>query len=284
MVELVAEIGLNYAYGSDRGMFINNVFELIDLARIAGFNYVKLQKRSPKLCVPESMWNERKMVPWRECETTYIQYKEDVELTENEYESIMDKCNSVGIGVFVSAWDKESVDFWSNKCSSHAIDRIIKIPSAKITDIDLCRYARKKSNMLLVSTGMSTETEIERCVHSCEPDVIFHTNSSYPSPINELNLNYITHLKKCYPEKSIGYSGHEYGLDTTIASVALGATWIERHITMSHDLWGSDQKASIEPVGMFKLVKGVRELELALGNGGYRIVTESEIEKKKSLR
>lgn len=283
MVRLVAEIGLNYAYGDSVYDFVVNAKKLIDCACVAGFDYVKFQKREPEKCVPKSQWKSVKEVPWRESPTTYLQYKKDIEFNE-EYHEVVQYCKSKGIGVFVSVWDCGSVDFWDSLCQDEDISTIMKIPSAKITDLELCRYARGKCQLLQVSTGMSTETEIQRCVRSCDPDVIYHTNSSYPTPVGELNLGYIKHLHRCYPDKAIGYSGHEFGLDTTIATVMYGVKWIERHITLSHDLWGSDQKASIEPVGMFKLVKGVRELESAIGGDCFREVYDSEVAKKKILR
>lgn len=286
MVKLIAEIGLNYAYGDDSSEFLSNAKKLIDLSALAGFDYVKFQKRTPELCVPEQQKDAEKVVPWRDKPTTYLQYKKDIEFSFDEYRLLVDFCRQKNIGVFVSVWDKESVDFWSDICTSYYdhMECIMKIPSAMVTNIDLCRYARERCEKLMVSTGMSTEFEVTSCIHTCNPDVIFHTNSAYPTPVSDLNLGYINHLHRCYPDKEIGYSGHEFGLDTTISTVALGVEWIERHVTLCHDLWGSDQKASIEPVGMFKLVKGVRELESAMSGDSFRVVYESEIEKKKSLR
>ena len=120
---------------------------------------------------------------------------------------------------------------------------------------------------LIISTGMSTEEEIEECVNACNPDVIMHTNSTYPCPVNEINLNYINWLKDKW-DAEIGYSGHEFGLVTTFASVAMGCTWVERHVTLDRTMWGSDQVASVEPQGLIKLVKGIRDVENALGVSG----------------
>jgi N-acetylneuraminate synthase len=137
-----------------------------------------------------------------------------------------------------------------------------------------------------MSTGMSTEEEIEAAIRAGNPDVIFHTNSTYPSPVSELNLNYIKWLSKKYPNIQVGYSGHEFGLVATFAAVALGAVWIERHVTLNREMWGSDQKSSVEPVGMIKLVKGIRDIEKSLGPSelGPRVLYESELSKKMSLR
>ena len=136
----------------------------------------------------------------------------------------------------------------------------------------------------MISTGMSTEEEIKRAVSLGNPDLIFHTNSTYPSPTEELNLEYINWLKTHYPDRSIGYSGHEYGLVTTFASVAMGADWVERHITLDRTMWGSDQMASVEPIGLMKLVNGIRNIDKALGKYGPREVLNSELEKRQSLR
>ena len=126
----------------------------------------------------------------------------------------------------------------------------------------------------------------------CEPDVIMHTNSTYPAPSDELNLNYITWLKEKYPSSDIGYSGHEFGLVTTFATVALGVSWIERHITLDRSMWGSDHVASVEPIGVWKLVKGIRDVEKSLGEessfyagiGDGRKLLSGEKSKRKSLR
>ena len=159
-----------------------------------------------------------------------------------------------------------------------------KIPSALINDNKLLSYAREKFKTLLISTGMSTEEEVVEAVHNGNPDVIFHTNSSYPSNIEELNLNYISHLKELYPNKQIGYSGHEFGLITTFATIPMGAEWIERHITLDRTMWGSDQMASVEPHGLIKLVKGIRDIEKSLGSKGPRRLLNSELKKRDSLR
>ena len=160
----------------------------------------------------------------------------------------------------------------------------MKVPSALITNKDLLFYTRDNSDYLMISTGMSKELEIENAIKVGNPDLIFHTNSSYPSPIRELNLNYINWLKEKYPSKEIGYSGHEYGLVTTFAAVAMGASWVERHITLDRTMWGSDHLSSVEPMGLMKLVKGIRDIEKSLGGGGPRELFDSEMKKRKALR
>ena len=270
MTKIIAEIGINHN-GS-----INIAKDLIDLSKVAGCDYVKFQKRTPDICVPEEQKSKMRVTPWGEM--AYIDYKKRIEFEEEQYDHLFAYCKKIGIGCFASVWDNPSVDFMTKYTD------ITKIPSALITNHKLCSYARKKNDFLIVSTGMSTEEEVEKNVDICSPDVIMHTNSSYPSKVEELNLNYIKWLAEKYPDAAIGYSGHEYGLVTTFAAVALGATWVERHITLDRGMWGSDHKSSIEPSGLIKLVKGIRDIEKSLGSGGPRQVLGSELEKRKSLR
>jgi len=283
--KIIAEIGINYAFGEDRTKFLENALKLIDVACIAGCNWVKFQKRNPDVCVPEEQKLKAKRVPWREEETTYLQYKHDIEFGKEEFDVIDEYCRKKGIGWFVSVWDKSSVDFVVDNEYSNYGSYIMKIPSALITDLDLCSYAREKSDLLIISTGMSNQEEIDECVEACDPDVIMHTNSTYPSKVDELNLEYIKWLAdNSHEHVDVGYSGHEFGLTTTMAAVCLGATWVERHITLDRALWGSDQMASVEPSGLIKLVKGIRDIEKAMGGYGPREVIGSELEKRKSLR
>jgi N-acetylneuraminate synthase len=282
--KIIAEIGINFAYGTNRNQFLTNVCDLIDAAKVAGCDYVKFQKRTPEICVPYAEKMKPKRVPWREEETTYIQYKEDIELSHQDYHIIDRHCQSRGIKWFASVWDTESVDFmkeWKEEGLAYA--DIMKIPSALITDVDLCSYARDNSSLLIISTGMSTEEEIMRCVKYCQPDVIMHTNSTYPSKVEDLKLEYIKWIKEKYSAE-VGYSGHEFGLITTMAAVCIGATWVERHVTLDRTLWGSDQMASVEPQGLMKLVKGIRDIEKSMGGYEPRQVMGSELEKRKSLR
>lgn len=267
-VKIIGEIGINH--NGD----LELCKKLIDSAVLAGCDYVKFQKRNPDVCVPEEQKSKPKSTPWGDM--TYLEYKYKVEFGKEEYDEIDRYCKEKGIGWFASVWDTDSVDFMANYGS------ITKIPSALITNKELVKYAREKFDYLIISTGMSTEDEVEEAVMISNPDVIMHTNSTYPSPIEELNLEYIHWLKKYGVE--VGYSGHEYGLVTTFATIPMGVTWIERHITLDRTLWGSDQVASVEPAGLMKLVKGVRDIEKSLGGYGPRVLLNSELSKRESLR
>ena len=268
--KVIAEIGINH------NGCVETAKKLIDVAAIAGCHYVKFQKRNPDLCVPENQKNKPKSTPWGEM--TYLEYKHKTEFDYDQYNEIFDYCNDKKIHCFASVWDTDSVDFM------YKFTDVAKIPSALITDLDLCKYAREKNAKLMVSTGMSTENEVKACVEACSPDVIFHTNSTYPSPVSELNLSYLYWLQGKYRNAKIGYSGHEYGLVPTFAAVVMGAKYVERHITLDRTMWGSDQMASVEPAGLIKMVKGIKDVESSIGVGGPRQLLESEKAKRESLR
>lgn len=270
MINLIAEIGINHNGSLDIAK------QLIDCAVVAGFDYVKFQKRTPELCVPVNQRYKIKNTPWGAI--PYIDYKKKIEFEFDEYSEIAKYCQDRSIEWFASVWDLESAKFMCN------FSEIVKIPSALITNYDLLALCRELFETVIISTGMSTEEEIEKAVEIGLPDVIMHTNSSYPTKIEELNLGYIEWLIYKYEDRQIGYSGHEFGLATTFATVTMGIEWIERHITLDHDMWGSDQKASVDPVGMMKLVRGVRDIEKALDGYCEREVSKSEFEKRKTLR
>jgi N-acetylneuraminate synthase len=272
MVKIIAEIGINHN-GS-----VEICKKMMLLAKYAGVDYIKIQKRTPELCVPEDQKNKEKDTPWGKM--TYLEYKKHIEFNEDQIKELFDYSHEIGAEFFASVWDIPSVDLMCK------YTKIGKIPSALITDLELCTYARSKFDLFMISTGMSSEEEIETCVEACNPDIIMHTNSCYPAPYEELNLKYILWLKKKYPTKKIYWSGHEYGLTTTFAAVGMGVDGFERHICLSHSDWGSDQSSSVEIIpGLFKLVKGVRDIEKAMVyDEGPRILFDNELKKKTTLR
>ncbi len=270
-VKIIAEIGINH--NGD----IDLCKQLMLLAKESGCDYAKIQKRNPDVCVPEDQKLKMRETPWGKM--TYLEYKKKIEFSEEQIIELCEYANNIGIEFFASVWDKDSVDVMSK------YTKIGKIGSASITDLELCSYARQKFPYLIISTGMSTENEIDECVNVCNPDVIMHTNSTYPCPVDQLNLNYIHHLKNKWSDKEIGYSGHEFGLVTTFATIPMGVTWIERHITMDRNSWGSDHSSSVEPKGLYKLVKGIRDIESALGPmTNERLLLDGEKSKRESLR
>ncbi len=257
---IIAEIGINHN-GS-----IEITKKLIDEAVKAGCDAVKFQKRTPEICVPEDQKYKMRATPWGTI--TYIDYKKKIEFQEEEFRIIDEYCKKKGIIWFASCWDIPSVDFIEQFDVA-----AYKAASASLTDIELLKKMKSTGKPLMISTGMSTMEEIEMAVNELGHDnlLIAHSTSAYPCPVNELNLNMIVTLQNKYPNIPIGYSGHETGLTTTVAAVTLGATFIERHFTLDRAMWGTDHPASMEPVGMQRLVRDIRDVELALGDGVKKI-------------
>jgi len=272
-IQIIAEAGINH--NGD----INIAKKLIDIASVAGCDYVKFQKRTPDLCVPECQKNKEKIVPWHNKPITYLQYKKDIEFGKKEYQELILYSKQKSIKLFTSVWDIPSANFMKEFNTD-----LIKIPSACLTSWKLLEYIRQNFNKVILSTGMSTEQEIKEAVKIGNPDIIFHTNSVYPTPIDDLNMGYIKWLQNLYPNKEIGFSSHYYGIVPAIASVYLEVKWIEIHITLDHAMWGSDQLSSVEPSGLFKLVKGIRDLEKTLKGNKPRKLFFGEEKKRKSLR
>lgn len=273
--KVIAEIGINHNGDLDVAK------KLIDLAYVAGCDSVKFQKRNPDVCVPEEQKSKMRETPWGTM--TYLDYKYRMEFGKEEYDEINDYCKGK-IGWTVSVWDKDSVDFMEQYLDSESLASYIKIPSALITDLELLEYTKKLGLKIIISTGMSTLEEVDMAYDVLKDTdlAILHCNSSYPASVEDLNLQCIQTLKDRYGCE-VGYSGHEFRLGTTVASIYLGASIIERHITLDRTEWGSDHMASVEPQGLIKLVSGIRELEKALGDGVKR-VTEAEIPIRKKLR
>jgi N-acetylneuraminate synthase len=271
MTYIISEIGINH------NGCLDTAKKLIDVAAVAGCNAVKFQKRNPDVCVPEHQKGVMRKTPWGQM--TYLDYKKKIEFEKEEYDIIDEYCKNKGIAWSASPWDLDSLDF----ILSYDVP-FIKLPSAMLTNDDLLKACTNKNKWVIVSIGMSTEEEIDHAVSLLKGErlTILHCNSSYPAPNKELNLNCIKTLKQKYGTQ-VGYSGHEFGLTTTMASVYLGAEVLERHITLDRTMWGTDQMCSVEPQGLIKLVRGVRELEEALGDGKIE-VTETEKEVRKKLR
>lgn len=276
---IIAEIGINHN-GS-----LEIAKQLIDVAKAAGCNAVKFQKRNPDISVPELQKSVLKDTPWGKM--TYLEYKHKMEFGEEEYDEIDRYCKEREIDWSASVWDLDSVEF----IKKYDVP-FIKIPSAKLTDDNLIKACVDNFSRIIMSTGMSTSKEINHAANRArmakgdkgtQSLALLHCNSSYPAPLNELNLASIQELKLMFSDFEIGYSGHEFRLGTTVATVYLGATIIERHITLDRTMWGTDQLSSVEPQGLIKLVKGIRELEESYGEKDLG-VTPSEVPFKEKLR
>ncbi len=268
---IVAEIGINH--NGD----LETARRLIDAAVHAGVDAVKLQKRTPELCVPPEQQSQMRQTPWGYI--TYLEYRQRVEFGQEAYTAIDIHCREKEVDWFVSVWDEPSVDFmeaFEPPC--------YKIPSAALTDEALLRRLRKTGRPLILSTGMSTMEQIERAVAVLDRErlILMHATSSYPCEPEELNLRAIESLRRKF-DVPVGYSGHEVGLVPSAVAVALGACLVERHITLDRALWGSDQAASVEPGGFERLVKYIRVTEMALGDGVKRVY-DSEVASLRKLR
>jgi N-acetylneuraminate synthase len=271
-VYIIAEIGLNHN-GS-----LEIAKKLIDGAVFSGCDAVKFQKRTPELCVPQDQWNIERDTPWGRMD--YIDYRHKVEFGLAEFDEIDRYCKMKGIHWFASCWDEEAVDFIEQ------FDPVIyKIASASLTDHELILKTKRTGKPIIISTGMSTLEQIEETVNLLDRSklMIAQSTSSYPCKLEELNINVINSFRELFPNIPIGYSGHETGLAPTYAAVENGAVFVERHITLDRAMWGSDQAASVEINGMFRLVKDIRDIEIAMGDGIKRVY-ESEIKSIKKLR
>lgn len=270
-VYVIAEIGINHNGEIDFAK------KLIDIAVSAGCDAVKFQKRTPEECVPRDQWAIERDTPWGRM--TYIDYRHRMEFSRDEYAEIDQYCVASGIDWFASCWDESSVDFIADFDVP-----AFKVASASLTDDDLLRYTCKVGTPVILSSGMSTQAQIDHAMSIVPRELclLAHSTSTYPCPVEELNLAMIRTLKDRF-DVPIGYSGHETGLAPTLVAVALGATFVERHITLDRAMWGSDQAASIEPGGFVKLVDDIRKVEAALGDG-VKKVYESELGAMAKLR
>jgi sialic acid synthase SpsE len=270
-VFVIAEIGINH--NGD----VETAKKLIDVAVEAGCDAVKFQKRTPAICVPPEQAGVLRETPWGTM--TYLEYKERIEFGHDEYAAIDKHCQLKNILWFASPWDIPSLTFLEEfNVPLH------KVASACLTDDDLLLALRATNKPVIMSTGMSTLSEIDHAVSLLDRSrlILGQATSTYPCKPEELNLRAIESLRERY-RVPVGYSGHETGLQTTVASVALGAVFIERHITLDRAMWGTDHAASVEPQGLERLVRDIRNVESALGDG-EKVVYDSEVQVRKKLR
>lgn len=267
----VAEIGINH--NGD----IDTAKRLISVAVAAGCNAVKFQKRTVEVVYPPEELARPRESPFG---TTNGELKYGLEFGQEEYQEIDHYCREVGMPWFASCWDEASVDFieqFNPPC--------YKIASASLTDDDLLRHTRAKGRPIILSTGMSTVEQIDRAVEVLGKRdlILLHACSTYPAYYQELNLRAILTLRQRYGVP-VGYSGHETGLPSSVAAVALGMCLIERHITLDRSMWGSDQAASLEPNGITRLIRDIRLVEVALGDGVKRVIEREQPVIKKLRR
>ena len=267
---IVAEIGINHNGSLDLAK------KLIDVAIESGCDAVKFQKRTV-----EVVYSTEELALLRESPfgSTNGDLKRALEFGEKEYTEIDRYCRKLGIDWMASCWDENSVDFmeqFNPPC--------YKIASASLIDDQLLQHHRNYERPIILSTGMSTEEQIQHAVGVLGSDqlILLHCTSTYPAAAEELNLRVIETLKRTFPVP-VGYSGHESSFLPTFAAVMVGANVIERHITLDRAMWGSDQAASLEPAAFERLIKYVRELDVILGDG-IKKVYDSELPIIKRLR
>ena len=257
---VIAEIGLNHNGDVDIAK------RLIDVAARAGADAVKFQKRTPEISTPEHMRDVPRETPWGVM--SYLDYRRRVEFGRDEYIEIGDHATMLGLDWFASPWDVPSVEFLEDlNVVAH------KVASASLTDTELLLALRDTGKPVILSTGMSTIAQIDRALDTLGTDrvVLMHATSTYPLEPEEANLRVIATLRDRYPGVPVGYSGHERGLQISLAAVAIGAVAVERHITLDRTMWGSDHAASLEPTGLEHLVRDIRVIERATGDGVKRV-------------
>ncbi len=262
---ITAEIGINH--NGD----INMAKRLIDVAKDCGCDAVKFQKRTIDLVYSKELLDAPRESPWG---TTQREQKEGLEFGKDEYDEIDRYCKERGIEWYASAWDMESLQFLRHYDLAHH-----KIASAMIVWEDFLKAVASEGKHTFISTGMCEVNHIDRAVEifkeaNC-PFELMHCVSVYPMEDEKANLSAIVTLRERYG-CDVGYSGHEVGLAVSYGAVALGATSLERHITLDRALYGSDQAASVEPGGLRMLVGAVRKIELARGDGKIGMLPEEE--------
>ena len=263
---IIAEIGVNH-----NGL-IDLAIELINIAVSAGADAVKFQKRQlDKLYAQKYLDN----VNAGEKTLRYLlPILQQVELTDEAYHKIVDYCRTKKITFLCSAFDPESVDF---------LERLgvpaYKVASADLTNLPLLDYLAKKKKTLILSTGMSRMEEVETTVDFLKARTVefalLHCNSTYPAAFEDINLRFMDQLRRF--GVPIGYSGHERGIAVSTVASALGASIIERHITLDRTMDGPDHAASLEPQGFTKMVRDIRQVTMALGTGEEKFISRGEI-------
>lgn len=269
---ICAEVGINHNGDLDLAK------KLIDTAVVAGCDAVKFQKRTVDKVYTKEYLDGPRQSPWG---TTQREQKEGLEFGKNEYDAIDAYCKEKGIAWYASAWDVDSQIFLQQYHLKYN-----KVASAMLTKDELLEIIAKEGKYTFIATGMSSYDEIDHAVeifkkYDC-PFELMHCNSTYPMADVDANLKLIGVLADKYGCK-VGYSGHEAGTMVSTLAVAMGATSIERHITMDKGMYGSDQKASIEPYELCTLVKQIRDTEAIMGSG-EKILSEAEEETKRKLR
>lgn len=266
MTYIIAEIGINHNGKLDLAK------HLIDAARWCGADAVKFQKRTVEIVYKGQLGTPRES-PWGK---TLGEQKHGLELSGEAYDQIDSYCKSIGMPWFASAWDIPSLEFLRKYELPYN-----KVSSAMATNEEFLKAVRADGRPIILSTAMCTEKQIWDAANILHPEVIMHCVGTYPAREEDLNLSYIKKLIRDYAPIKVGYSGHESSVSPSVIAAALGAELIERHITVDRASYGSDQAASLEPVGFRSMVEQIRKLPKILGDGEKHILPAEEIVAKK---
>lgn len=255
-VFIIAEVGINH--NGD----LQIAKKLIDVAVFVGCDAVKFQKRTVDKVYSKEELDRPRESPWGK---TNRDQKLGLEFGRKEYDEIDRYCKEKGMPWFASAWDIDSQLFLRQYNLKYN-----KVASAMLAHINLLDLIAEEKKYTFISTGMSTLEQIDKAVEKFNkagcPFELMHCKSTYPMDDEDANLASISTLKERYKCK-VGYSGHEVGLAVSYAATALGITSLERHITLDRAMYGSDQAASVEPIGLYSLIGAVRKIEKAIGDG-----------------
>ncbi len=266
-IYLIGEIGINHN-GS-----IKIAKKIINEAKKRGFDAVKFQKRNPDVSTPNKKKYEIRNTPWGNL--TYLDYKKKIEFSEKEFDQINRYCKKINIDWFASAWDLDSLKFLKRYKTKYN-----KIASAMIKNIKLIEAVSKQKKTTLISTGMSSMKDVEKAVKIFKKNkckfILMHCVSSYPTKEEDLNLRMIGTLKKKF-NCEVGYSGHEKSVTPSLYAAVLGATFIERHITIDRTMWGTDQSASLELNGMSMIGEMLPKISKILGNGKKKLLKDEKL-------
>tara|TARA_B100000768_G_scaffold161147_1_gene161066 strand:+ start:3205 stop:4053 length:849 start_codon:yes stop_codon:yes gene_type:complete len=263
---LIAEIGINHN-GS-----VAIAKKMIDAAKENNFDAVKFQKRDPDICVPEDQKYKMRDTPWGNI--TYLSYKKKIELNLNQLTILKNYAKKLKLDFSASCFDINSLNLMKR------INSFNKIPSAMITNIFFLEHVAKQKKRTFISTGMCEMKDITKAVNifkknKCDYELM-HCVSLYPCPEEKLNLQMIKTLRKKYNCK-VGYSGHEPSVSPSFFAYMLGATSIERHITLDRSMWGTDQAASLSPDGMKMFGNIFNKIEKIFGDGIKRFPEEEKV-------
>ena len=269
---IIGEIGINHNGN------VKIAKDLIYLAKKVGFDAVKFQKRTPEITTPKEKANIERETPWGKI--TYLEYKKKIEFGRKEFDQIDKYCKKLNITWFASPWDIESNNFLTKYKLKYN-----KIASPMLTNLKLLNSIAKQKKFTFISTGMSKMSDVENAVkifkkYKCKFNLM-HCVSAYPCPDENLNLKMIEIYKKKF-KVDIGYSGHEKSVSPSLMAACLGATSIERHITLDRTMWGTDHAASLEENGMKNLVDLVRKFERSMGDGKKKFLKTEKVKLKEN--